>query len=116
MRGRLTIHEIRAKLDGFVQEYGIHPIKEMFEMVRDGELTNAEKIKLLETLANYMVPKLKTTEVHKSVDSKLTVTIKRFGEGETTPTPVIDVPTIDSERLVAAAGTSDLGKEEPANA
>lgn len=85
----------RWEIDKLLEENDLHPIQEMITLYKIGELDTDQKISLLDKLASYTVPKLKSVEVEGQVDHTFTLNIVKFSGADTSvPAAVaaIDIP------------------------
>jgi hypothetical protein len=88
----MTAGQKKWQIEKLLEKHDLHPIEEMILMVKEGNLTNDQRIKLLDSLASYTVPKVKSVEVQHSGEVGITVNIVKFGDvQDITRAPVIDV-------------------------
>lgn len=70
------------EIERLLEKYDLHPIEEMIKMLKYGhagiDLTADQRLKALDMLAGYTVPKVKSIEVSGQVDHSITVKIVRF--------------------------------------
>jgi hypothetical protein len=77
-RGKLTAAELRQVLDLAIEETGLEPVYELLRMVRAGEVTMDQKIKILSEINSYRMPKLKAVEYKGEMDLNITVQVKQY--------------------------------------
>jgi hypothetical protein len=72
------------EIERLLEKYDLHPIEELIKMIKYGhggeQLTADQRIKTLDMLAGYTVPKVKSIEVSGQVDHSITVKIVRFAD------------------------------------
>lgn len=96
-RGKLSTSELRQVLDAAIEETGIEPICEMLRMVRAGELTMDQKIKILSEVNSYRMPKLKAVEVKGDIDLSITVNVKHYDQKVQSQDSFIEVDSKETE-------------------
>lgn len=77
---------LRRGLDEIFQEYGVEPAEELVrlavEKMESGihVLDTDQRIQIWRDLLQYRMPKLRAVETKGTVDHKISITIKRFGD------------------------------------
>lgn len=92
---KMTSSQRRWEIDKLLEEHNIHPIEEMILLLKanGGEvpLTNDQRIKLLDILAGYTTPKVKSIEVSGGIDHTITVNIMKFEDVVSAAKPITEV-------------------------
>lgn len=121
MRRRENPAELRAALNGLFAKYDFSPAEELVRMLKDPTYEyhvkdlNLRK-QILCDLQQYVMPKLKSTEITGEIDHSHTIVIRRFGEdGKVTdsllPAPVAPVIDVGAMPRLTDVGMTATGKE-----
>jgi hypothetical protein len=111
-RRRSTPQEMRTAMNELFEKYDFSPAEEMIQMLKDPGHAHyivdvGMRVRVLSDLQSYVMPKLKSTEIHGEVEHSHTIKILRIGqdgkaqvEDMIAPRRVttIDVPTIEEAR------------------
>lgn len=104
VRKRMTPQDMRDALNGLFDQYNFSPAEELVMMLKNPShpfyIQDAgTRVRVLQDLNSYVMPKLKSTEIKGEVEHKHTITILRIGEDgtrkkEELAARPIEVPTI----------------------
>lgn len=84
IRGRSTPQELRAALNALFEAEQFSPAEELMRMLTDKEhefyVTDLQmRVRILTELQQYVMPKLKSTEIRGKIDHAHTIVIQRIG-------------------------------------
>lgn len=74
----LTTMEIRSRIIGLMNERNYDPIRELIKIANNNTTDEKTRIEIHKELAQYIAPKLKSTDLQVSGDLQLTVNVVKF--------------------------------------
>lgn len=118
VRKRMTPQDMRDALNGLFDQYNFSPAEELVMMLKNPNhpfyIQDAgTRVRVLQDLNSYVMPKLKSTEITGEVKHKHVIMIKRFGDDgavqieKAAEQKILDVPVVTREITPVTEGGSD---------